>query len=108
MNINVLYKMNNTSQDALMLGKIIPTISSPQEGVALSEPFYWPFIEYFGERKILYDVNNWERLSYIFTSGKVRYFITNFKDFQEYLIKRFPAVSLPDSFVLFDFFSQKK
>jgi hypothetical protein len=97
-----LYKMNNTNQNDLMLGKVIGAISGPEDGIALSQPFYSPFTEYFGQRKILYDVTSWEKLFYIINSGKIKYFITNFNEFQGYLINKFPAVNLPNDAYLPD------
>ncbi|MBU4369655.1 glycosyltransferase family 39 protein [Patescibacteria group bacterium] len=100
--INTLYKWNNTNSDRFMLAKIIPAISQQGETVALSEPFFSPFIEYYGQREILYDVISWERLHYIVNTGKINFFITNFKEFQEYLIDKFPVIFLPNNFAVFD------
>lgn len=102
-NIKELYSMNNTRQSDLMLGKIIAASTAPQTGVALSETFFSPLIEYYGHRKILYEVNSWEKLNYAIKSGKINLFITNFKDFQSFLINKYPAIFLPDEYVAFAF-----
>jgi hypothetical protein len=105
-----LYDANNTWQTHIMLGKVIPDVSEPKDGIAITEPFFVPYIEYRGQRKILYDAYTWERMFYAINSGKVKYFITTFKDFQGYLAGKFPAIYLPVvdaanpdyQFVLFD------
>ncbi len=101
-NIRCLYTLNNTNQDNLMLGKIIPLISEPDDGIALSKPFFSPFIEYYGHRKILYDVTNWKKLNYMINSDKIKYFVTNFNSFQRYLLQNYSAVFLPNNYIAFD------
>ena len=104
-----LYAMNGTWKNHLMLGKVISAVSEPKDGIALTEPFFSPYIEYRGQRKILYDVYSWDRMRYAINSGKIKYFITNYKDFQAYLAGKYPAVYLPEDdahpgyyFILFD------
>jgi hypothetical protein len=101
-NTHKLYNMNNTNQEDFMLGKTIPLLSHPEEGIAVSQPFFSPFTEYFSHRKILYDVTSWEKVHYIIHSDKVKYFITDIAAFQDYLMKRFPVIFLPDHFMAFD------
>ena len=101
-NTQKLHTMNNTNQKDLMLGKTIPLLSQPEEGIAVSQPFFSPFTEYFSHRKILYDVTSWAKVHYIIHSDKIKYFITDIGAFQDYLMKRFPAIFLPDHFMAFD------
>jgi hypothetical protein len=108
--IQGLYNANNTWQNHIMLGKVISAVSEPKDAIAITEPFFVPYIEYRGQRKILYDAYTWERMYYAINSGKIKYFITTFKDFQGYLAGKFPAIYLPVvdaaspdyQFVLFD------
>jgi len=97
-----LYAVNNTWQHHIRMGKVISTVSKLNDGIAITEPFFSPYIEYRGQRKILYDTYSWERMHYAVNSGKIKYFITGNKDFQGYLINKFPAVFIPDEGSYFD------
>ena len=93
--VQKLYTFSGTWPSHLMLGKVISVVSEPKDGIALTEPFFSPYIEYHGQRRILYGTDTRERMFYAINSGKIKYFITSFKDFQAYLAGKFPAVYLP-------------
>jgi hypothetical protein len=97
-----LYVMNNTNQNDLMLGKIIPLLSEENDGIALSSPFFSPFIEYYGHRSFLYDVYDHPKLDHLISSHKVKYFVTDLGSFQANLIEKYPVTFIPNNFAVFD------
>jgi Dolichyl-phosphate-mannose-protein mannosyltransferase len=107
-NTKHLYTLNNTNQENVSLGKSIHLISKPNEGIAVSKPYFSPFIEYFGQRKILYDVTNWDKLNFIIkNSDKIKYFITNRPDYAKRLTGRYSATFLPYNFTAFNLQGKK-
>ncbi len=103
LHVRGLHAANNSWPQHIMLGRAISSLAKPGASLATTDAFSSPFIDYYADgRGMLYDVDSWDKLNYVIKSGRIRYVSSYVLAYNEFLSARYPYVTLPFGYKLFD------